>query len=198
MKGLTTMNINCVDLKRQQLLDVLVNNGVDLEDPNAFIIDEFEGVTGDWSDVTVNLSYLEDGDTVEFGINQQGFAAKWLVVKKVNDTCVYSLYNADHKTVYSTDADKVSIVNTVNYDCTVTIDEGEHYHVYELGSFTLDESERLLQALSELPTIVHDDITKQNFLELEWAWNNHNLNCADLLAVAENLGLIVDYTFKLK
>lgn len=55
-------------------------------------------------------------------------------------------------------------IKFIDHDCTVTIDNGEHYHVYQLGPFILDESERLLQALSELPTIVHDDITKHNFL----------------------------------
>jgi hypothetical protein len=87
-------------------------------------------------------------------------------------------------------------IKFMDHDCTVTIDNGEHYHVYQLGPFTLDESERLLQALSELPTIVHDDITKQNFLELEWQWNQRDINCIDLLRLAKELKLIVDYTFE--
>lgn len=86
-------------------------------------------------------------------------------------------------------------IKFMDHDCTVTIDNGEHYHVYELGSFTLDESERLLQALSELP-IVHDKLTKHNFLELEWQWNQRDLNCIDLLRLAKELKLIVDYTFE--
>lgn len=208
---------DCVDLKRQQLLDVLVNNGVDLEDPNAFIIDEFEGVTGDWFNVSEIIDYLEDGEVEEFGIDQQGFAAKRLKVKRVNDAFVYSLFDEDDQPLHDTapdnrNTDMIDIDDTTDdeedengnpipqpteHDCTVTLDGGEHYHVYQLGSFTLDESERLLQALSELP-IVHDELTEHNFLVLENGWNKHDLNCADLLAAAELFGLIVDYTFKLK
>lgn len=208
---------DCVDLKRQQMLDVLVNNGVDLEDPNAFIIDEFEGVTGDWSVVSNIIDYLEDGEVEEFGIDQQGFAAKRLKVKRVNDAFVYSLCDENGQTLHTTapdtqNTDMIDIDDTTDdeedengnpipqpteHDCTVTLDGGEHYHVYQLGSFTLDESERLLQALSELP-IVHDELTEHNFLVLENGWNKHDLNCADLLAAAELFGLIVNYTFKLK
>lgn len=207
---------DCVDLKRQQMLDVLVDQGVDLDDPNAFIIDEFEGVTGDWSVVSGIIDYLEDGEVEEFGIDQQGFAAKTLTVKKVNDAFVYNLYNENGQTLHTTapdnhNADMIDIDDTTDdeedengnsipqpteHDCTVTLDEGEHYHVYELGTFTLDESERLLQALSELP-IVHDELTEHNFLVLENGWNKHDLNCADLLAAAELFGLIADYEFKL-
>lgn len=208
---------DCVDLKRQQMLDVLVDQGVDLDDPNAFIIDEFEGVTGDWSVVSGIIDYLEDGDFEEFGIDQQGCAAKTLTVKKVNDAFIYNLYGANGQTLHTTapdtcNTDMIDIDDTTDdeedengnpipqpteHDCTVTLDEGEHYHVYQLGSFTLDESERLLQALSELP-IVHDELTEHNFLVLENGWNKHDLNCADLLAAAELFGLIADYTFKLK
>lgn len=208
---------DCVDLKRQQMLDVLVGNGVDLDDPNAFIIDECEGVTGDWSVVSGIIDYLEDGDFEEFGIDQQGCAAKTLTVKKVDDVFIYNLYGANGQTLHTTapdtrNTDIVDIDDTTDdeedengnpipqpteHDCTVTLDEGEHYHVYQLGSFTLDESERLLQALSELP-IVHDELTEHNFLVLENGWNKHDLNCADLLAAAELFGLIVDYTFTLK
>ena len=87
-------------------------------------------------------------------------------------------------------------IEFMEHDCTVTIDNGEYYHDYELGAFKLDEDERLLQALGELPTIVHDDITKHNFLELEWQWNQRDLNCLDLLRLAKDLKLIVDYTFE--
>lgn len=208
---------DCVDLKHLQMLDVLVNNGVDLDDPNAFIIDEFEGVTGDWSVVSNIIDYLENGEVEEFGIDQQGFAAKRLKVKRVNDAFVYSLCDENGQTLHTTapeirNTDMIDIDDTTDdeedengnpipqpteHDCTVTLDEGEHYHVYQLGSFTLDESERLLQALSELP-IVHDELTEHNFLVLENGWNKHDLNCADLLAAAELFGLIADYTFKLK
>lgn len=209
---------DCVDLKRQQMLDVLVNQGVDLDDPNAFVIDEFEGVTGDWSVVSGIIDYLEDGDFEEFGIDQQGCAAKTLTVKKVNDAFVYNLYNENGQTLHTTapdnhNADMIDIDDTTDdeedengnpipqpteHDCIVTLDGGEQYHVYQLGTFTLDEGERLLIMLSEAMSIVHNEQTGCSFLELEWAWNNHNLNCADLLAVAENLGLIADYTFTLK
>lgn len=221
------MNINCVDLKRQQLLDVLVNNGVDLEDPNAFIIDEFEGVTGDWFNVSEIIDYLEDGEVEEFGIDQQGFAAKRLKVKRVNDAFIYSLFDEDDQPLHDTvqeirNTDMIDIDDTTDdeedengnpipqpteHDCTVTIDEGKYYpndgeyrfdyHVYQLGSFTLDESERLLQAISELP-IVRDEMTERHFNQLEWEWNEHDWNCTDLLAATELFGLIVDYTFKLK
>ena len=209
---------NCVDLKRQQLLDVLVNHGVDLDDPNAFIIDECEGITGDWFNVSEIIDYLEDGEVEEFGIDQQGFAAKRLKVKMVNDAFIYSLFDEDGQPLHDTvqdnhNTDIVDIDDTTDdeedengnpvpqpteHDCTVTLNEGEHYHVYQLGTFTLDESERLLIMLSEAMSIVHNEQTGCSFLELEWAWNNHNLNCADLLAAAEILGLVADYTFKLK
>ena len=201
-----------VDLKRQQLLDVLLNNGVDLDDPNAFIIDECEGITGDWSTVSAIIDYLEDGEIESFGIDQQGFAAKQLKVKRVNDAFIYSLYDENGQTLHTTDMIDIDdttddeedengnpIPQPTEHDCTVTIDQGEHcfnYHVYQLGSFTLDESERLLQALSELP-IVHDELTEHNFLVLENGWNKHDWNCADLLAAAELFGLIADYEFKL-
>lgn len=209
---------DCLDLKRQQLLDVLVNNGVDLDDPNAFIIDECEGITGDWSTVSAIIDYLENGEIESFGIDQQGFAAKRLTVKRVNDAFIYGLYDENGQALHDTvqdnhNTDIVDIDDSTDYeedengnpipqptkhDCTVTLNEGEHYHVYELGTFKLDEGERLLMMLSETMSIAHSELTGHSFLELEWAWNNHNLNCADLLAVAENLGLIVDYTFKLK
>lgn len=203
------MNINCVNLKRQQMLDVLVNHGVDLDDPNAFIIDKFEGVTGDWSVVSGIIDYLEDGDFESFDIDQPGLAAKTLTVKRVNDAFIYGLYDENGQALHSTDMVDIDdstdyeedengnpIPQPTKHDCTVTLDEGEHYHVYQLGSFTLDESERLLQALSELP-IVHDELTEHNFLVLENVWNKHDLNCADLLAAAELFGLIADYEFKL-
>lgn len=207
---------DCVDIKRQQMLDVLVNQGVDLDDPNAFIIDECEGITGDWSTVSAIIDYLEDGEIESFGIDQQGFAAKRLKVKRVNDAFIYSLYDESGKPLHGVvpdnrntdivDYDDVPddeedengnpIPQPTEHDCTVTLDQGEHYHVYQLGSFTLDESERLLQALSELP-IVNDEPTEHNFLVLENGWNKHDLNCADLLAAAELFGLIADYEFKL-
>lgn len=87
-------------------------------------------------------------------------------------------------------------IEFMEHDCTVTIDNGKHYHDYELGAFKLDEDERLLQALDELLTILHDDITKHNFIELEWQWNQRDLNCLDLLRLAKDLKLIVDYTFE--
>lgn len=96
------MYINCVNLKRQQLLDVLVNNGVDLEDPNAFIIDECEGVTGDWSVVSNMMDYLENGDMEGFGIDQPGFDAKTLTVTRVNDAFVYDLYDEDGQALHDT------------------------------------------------------------------------------------------------
>lgn len=188
---------NCVDLKRHQVLSVLVDQGVDLENPNTFIIDEFEGITGDWSDVTVNLSYLEDGETMEFGIDQQGFAAKMLTVKKVNNAFVYGLYDENGQTLNTADMIDIDDTTDTEHDCTVTLDEGEHYHVYELGTFTLDEGERLLQALGELP-ITHNRIEASNFNEIEYAWNTHDLTCVDLLTMIQLCGLIVDYTFKLK
>lgn len=208
---------DCVDLKRQQMLDVLVDQGVDLDDPNAFIIDEFEGVTGDWSVVSGIIDYLEDGDIEEFGIEQQGCTAKTLTVKKVNDVFIYGLYDEDGQPLHDTvqdnhNTDIVDIDDTpddeedengnpipqpTEHDCTVTIDEGEHYHVYQLGTFKLDEGERLLQALGELP-ITHNRIEANNFDEIGYAWNNHDLTCPDLLAMVQLCGLIVDWTFKLK
>ena len=99
---------DCVDLKRQQMLDVLVDQGVDLDDPNAFVIDEFEGVTGDWSVVSNIIAYLEDGDFEQFGIDQQGCAAKTLTVKKVDDAFIYNLYGANGQTLHTTAPDTLN------------------------------------------------------------------------------------------
>lgn len=87
-------------------------------------------------------------------------------------------------------------IEFMNHDCTITIDNGEHYKVYQLGAFKLDESERLLMVLSEAMSLVHNELTKHNFLELEWQRNQHDLNCIDLLSMAKDLELIVDYTFE--
>lgn len=218
-KDLTGLDLDCFALDQQTTIDILVGSGVNLEDPNTFIIDMCEGITGTWYDVSANLSYLEDGENTIFGIDQQGFDAKWCSVwRESNGELLYSLYDKDnlplHTTVpdirstdmvdiddstdYEEDENGNPIPQPIEYDCTITLEKNEQYHVYQLGTFTLDESERLLIMLSEAMSIVHNEQTGCSFLELEWAWNNHNLNCADLLAVAENLGLIADYTFTLK
>lgn len=87
-------------------------------------------------------------------------------------------------------------IEFMEHDCTVTIDNGEHYKLYLLGTFKLNESERLLTVLSEVMSLVHNELTKHNFLELEWQWNQRDLNCIDLLRLAKDLKLIVDYTFE--
>lgn len=82
---------------RQQVLDAFISNGVDLDDPNAFIIDTCEGITGDWSVVSNIIDYLEEGEVEEFGIDQQGCAAKWLrVVKRLNGRLEYSLFDKEN------------------------------------------------------------------------------------------------------
>lgn len=217
-KDLTGVELDCIGLDQQTTIDILVGNGVDLDDPNAFIVDECEGVTGDWSDLMANFSYLEDGENTIFGIDQQGFDAKWCSVwRESNGELLYSLYDKgnlplhltvpdnrntdivdyDDTTDFEEDENGNPIPQPTEHDCTVTLEKNEQYHMYQLGSFTLDDGERLLQALGELP-ITHNRIEANNFNELEYAWNSHDLNCADLLAAAELLGLIADYTFTLK
>lgn len=167
---------DCVDLKRQQLLDVLVNNGVDLDDPNAFIIDEFEGVTGDWSVVSNIIDYLENGEVEEFGIDQQGFAAKRLKVKRVNDAFVYSLFDEDGQPLHDTvqdnhntdivDYDDEEDDDEYDYDCD---DEDEP----DQGIMELDfaELQRYLTACTLAALDAHDE---QDWHGENW-WNDKAL-----------------------
>lgn len=217
-KDLTGLDLDCFALDQQTTIDILVGSGVDLEDPNTFIIDMCEGITGTWYDVSANLSYLEDGENTIFGIDQQGFDAKWCSVwREANGELLYSLYDKDNlplhtavpdirstdmvdindSTDYEEDENGNPIPQPIEYDCTITLEKNEQYHVYRLGTFTLDEGERLLQALGELP-ITHNRIEANNFDEIGYAWNNHDLTCADLLAMVQLCGLIADYTFTLK
>lgn len=217
-KDLTGLDLDCFALDQQTTIDILVGSGVDLEDPNTFIIDMCEGITGTWYDVSANLSYLEDGENTIFGIDQQGFDAKWCSVwREADGELIYSLYDKDNLPLHLTVPDNrnTDIVDyddttdneedeqgnpiqpNTDYDCTVTVDQGEHYHVYQLGTFKESDNERLLQALGELP-LVHDEQTEQAYESLVWEYNEHDVSCSELLELAEGLHLIADYEFKLQ
>lgn len=216
-KDLTGVELDFVNLDQQTTIDILVGSGVDLDDPTTFVIDSCEGVTGDWSDVLESTNYMVSNDMEYIGIYHKGPASVGLLIHKAEyGELTFTIVDESGKPVHGVipdnrnadivDYDDVPddeedengnpISQPTDYDCTVTLDQGEHYHVYQLGTFTLDEGERLLQALGELP-ITHNRIETNNFNELGYAWTTHDLNCADLLAAAELLGLIADWTFKL-
>lgn len=216
-KDLVGLDMDFANLDQQTTIDILVGNGVDLEDPTTFVIDSCEGVTGDWSDVLESTNYMVSNDMEYIGIYHKGPASTGLLIHKAEygeltftivDKSGKPLHGVvpDNRNADIVDYDDVPddeedengnpIQPNTDYDCTVTLDQGEHYHQYNLGTFKESDNERLLQALDELP-LVHDEQTEQAYESLVWEYNEHDVPCSELLELAEGLHLIVDYEFKL-
>lgn len=167
-KDLVGLDMDFANLDQQTTIDILVGNGVDLDDPTTFVIDSCEGVTGDWSDVLESTNYMVSNDMEYIGIYHKGPASTGLLIHKAEyGELTFTIVDKSGKPLHGVVPDNRN-TDIIDYDDVPDDDDDDEQSDRQFMELEFVELQRYLTECKMAALDAHDE---QNWYGEDW-WND--------------------------